>query len=425
MIVEPECDEDVLFVLRVAAEHDVPVAVRGSGHSQSGQCLVEGAIVLDMRSMSAVRVNVEDGTVEAEGGATWRSIVDHAFADGLVPRGLTLVVDATIAGTLSVGGVGGESFRAGPQVNNVLRMDVALADGRVVRCTRHENRDVFDSVRAGLGQCGVILRAVYPLRRCKPRLRTYFFGYRKAEACVADLFELHARPRSELLLGFLSPAADKGWTILLALGKEFDRESEIGDDIRGSLRCDEELPPKDAPLWDATGIPGHVFFRMHTGAFWNDGTAPRVVHPWVDHLFTRDHAIAALDDLLSNPPAPLRMGTCGLIPVAMGDGSAPLFAVPERNGMLVGLGMFPNVPSEFREESVSIMNDYARKWCGAGGKRYLSGYVDFESERDWADHYGDAWQWFREMKTRLDPRGLLNPGFLPGPRSRPARPDRR
>jgi hypothetical protein len=134
----------------------------------------------------------------------------------------------------------------------------------------------------------------------------------------------------------------------------------------------------------------------------------------VDHLFTRDIAVEALDELLSKPPAPLRMGTCGLIPVAMGDGSAPLFAAPGKSEMLIGLGMFPNVPAAFREEAVSIMREYSEKWCHAGGKRYLSGYVDFASEPDWAIHYGDAWTWFREMKRRLDPSGLLNPGFVIG-----------
>lgn len=401
-----------MFVLEVAREHGVPVAVRGSGHSQSGQCLVEDGIVLDMRSMSAVKIDGVRQTIEAEGGATWRSIVDAAFACGLVPRGLTLVVDATIAGTLSVGGVGSESFRIGPQVNNVLELDVALPEGRVVRCSARENRDVFDSVRAGLGQCGVIVRAVYPLRPCKPRLRTYFFGYRRAEPCVRDLFELHERPRSELLLGFLSPAADKGWTILLAVGKEFEWEDELGDDVGAGLRYAEELPYKDAPLWDPSGIPGHIFFRMHTGSFWNDGNAPRIVHPWVDHLFTRDGAVAALDELLSKPPAPLRMGTCGLIPVAMSGDAAPLFAVPEAKGMLVGVGMFPNVPAEFADEAVSIMRDYGSKWCVAGGKRYLSGFVDFDSEGAWAAHYGDAWPWFKKMKAEYDPLGLLNPGFV-------------
>jgi hypothetical protein len=151
---------------------------------------------------------------------------------------------------------------------------------------------------------------------------------------------------------------------------------------------------------------------MHTGGFWNDGSAPQLVHPWVDHLCTRDRAVEALDGILSKPPAPLRMGTCGLIPVALGDDPAPLFVVPEKGAMLIGLGMFPNVPMAFRDDALSIMREYGSQWCSAGGKRYLSGFVDFQTERDWADHYGDVWPWFRSMKNRLDPSGLLNPGFL-------------
>lgn len=411
-LVAPTSEDDVLFILRLATDHGVFVSVRGSGHSQSGQCLSEGGIAIDMRSMCSVRVDPVGRTVEAEGGATWRHVADEAFAHGLMPCGLTLVVDGTVAGTLSVGGVGGESFRIGPQVDNVIGLDVALPDGRIVRSTREENRDVFDSVRAGLGQCGIILRAVYPLRSCKPRMRTYCYGYRDPGACVADLFELRARPRSEHVLGFLSPTADGDWMILLALGKEFGDDGELHGDVGAGLAHTEAFPTKDTPVWAKTGIPGHVFFRMHTGAFWNEGAAPKLAHPWVDHLFTRNTSVEALRSILAEPPAALRMGTCGLIPVAIGGNHAPLFAVPEKEALLLGIGMFPKVPAEFRDEAVSIMGEYSSKWCGAGGKRYLSGFVDFHTEHDWAEHFGEAWPWFREMKRRHDPLGLLNPGFL-------------
>jgi cytokinin dehydrogenase len=413
MLVEPASPDDVLFVLKTASDHGVPVSVRGSGHGQSGQCLSERSIVLNMRQLSRVEIATADRIALAEGGATWRHVVDEAFAQGLLPRGLTLVTDATVAGTLSVGGVGGESFRIGAQVNNVLYLDVAMLDGRIVRASPEENRDIYDCVRSGLGQCGVILRAAYPLRSCKAKLRTYFFAYRDAEACVSDLLSLHGRPRTELVLGFLTPAADKGWTILLALGKEFDREEELADDDVGAgLRYAEELPSKDAPLWDKSGIPGHLFFRMHTGGFWNAGGAPQTAHPWVDHLFTPETAIEALAQILANPPAPLRMGTCGLIPVAVSGHRAPLFALPRTEGLLIGLGMFPDVPAILKEEARAIMSDYSRRGCDAGGKRYLSGFVDFDTEPAWAEHFGAVWPWFHKMKNRCDPRCLLNPGFL-------------
>src|SRR5690349_20497619 len=57
IVCEPANEDEVSFVLRVAGDSAIPIAVRGTGHSRSGQCLAEGSIVLDMRSISAVRVD--------------------------------------------------------------------------------------------------------------------------------------------------------------------------------------------------------------------------------------------------------------------------------------------------------------------------------------------------------------------------------
>ncbi len=47
-----------------------------------------------------------------------------------------------------------------------------------------------------------------------------------------------------------------------------------------------------------------------------------------------------------------------------------------------------------------------------GGKRYLSGYIDFTPE-EWRAHYGPEWERFVAAKRRWDPDGILNPGFVP------------
>jgi FAD/FMN-containing dehydrogenase len=49
-----------------------------------------------------------------------------------------------------------------------------------------------------------------------------------------------------------------------------------------------------------------------------------------------------------------------------------------------------------------------------GGKRYLSGYVDFTEEM-WREHFGAQWEPFVAAKRRWDPDGVLNPGFVPLP----------
>jgi FAD/FMN-containing dehydrogenase len=309
-------------------------------------------VTLGTRHLGELRIDPERQCVLAGAGTTWRRIVDGAFDVGLLPPGLTLVVDTTIAGTLSVGGVGGESFSIGAQVNNVLYLDVVTVDGQELRCSPEENRELYDAVRAGLGQCGVVIRAAYPLRRCRPRLRTYFFTYDDAAAFVEDLCHLQREPRSDLVLAFVMPSDEGRMSIMLALGKEFESQSELDDGAMAvGLHHRKQLASGDASLWNESGIPGHVFFRMHTGNAWYRNGAPERSHPWVDHLFTPERATWALDRLLAEPPAPLRMGTCGLIPVAASGHAAPLFALPGPEALHIGIGMFPNVPAVFKTEA--------------------------------------------------------------------------
>ena len=46
-----------------------------------------------------------------------------------------------------------------------------------------------------------------------------------------------------------------------------------------------------------------------------------------------------------------------------------------------------------------------------GGKRYLSGWVEFDQAR-WRNHYGELWPKVQGWKKFYDPNGVLNPGFI-------------
>ena len=47
-----------------------------------------------------------------------------------------------------------------------------------------------------------------------------------------------------------------------------------------------------------------------------------------------------------------------------------------------------------------------------GGKRYLSGYITFDTAERWAAHFGDQWPRVYAAKRRFDPDGILAPGFI-------------
>ena len=88
-----------------------------------------------------------------------------------------------------------------------------------------------------------------------------------------------------------------------------------------------------------------------------------------------------------------------------------LFMRPEGEN-LIGFGILPAVPHRYWPQVRPLLENASLLSVAMGGKRYLSGYVDFDEEQ-WRMHYGERWEYFRAQKQKYDPDGLLNPGFVP------------
>src|SRR2546423_13250508 len=69
LIVRPLDVDDVVSAVSFAAESDLPIAVRGGGHSVAGHCIGEGGVVVDLRLMRGVTVDPEARTATCGGGA--------------------------------------------------------------------------------------------------------------------------------------------------------------------------------------------------------------------------------------------------------------------------------------------------------------------------------------------------------------------
>lgn len=189
-VVRPSSADDVAAAIRAAAlRSDLTVAARGNGHSVAGQAMAEGGLVLDMRALALPRrmhlVRLPGGALAADvpGGALWEDVLHWAVkAHGLAPASWTDYLRLTVGGTLSNGGVSGQSFRYGPQVSNVAELEVVTGDGECRVCSPSTLPDLFFAVLGGLGQFGVITRARIPLHPA-PQKVTYRLVQ---EICFAD-----------------------------------------------------------------------------------------------------------------------------------------------------------------------------------------------------------------------------------------------
>ena len=77
----------------------------------------------------------------------------------------------------------------------------------------------------------------------------------------------------------------------------------------------------------------------------------------------------------------------------------------------MGFGVLPSVQRQLTGMTVSLLNKASDLVRQVGGKRYLSGYLDYDFQ-EWEEHYGAMWPKVIQLKSFFDPNGILNPGFI-------------
>ncbi|MFD4526469.1 FAD-binding oxidoreductase [Streptomyces sp. NPDC058470] len=154
VIAQCASEADVVRSVRFGRELDLPIAVRGGGHSVSGMALNDGGLVVDLRPMHDVTVHPGSQAVRVQGGA-FMSHLDRATQ----PYGL-----ATTGGRVSTTGVGGFVLgggsgwldrRFGLAIDNLLGVELVTADGSTVRAGAEENPELFWALHGGGGNFGI------------------------------------------------------------------------------------------------------------------------------------------------------------------------------------------------------------------------------------------------------------------------------
>lgn len=190
--------EDVALALRIAAEHRLPVTVRGGGHNVAGRAIRDGALLLDLAALRTVAVNREARIATVQGGALWSDVDAATAAHGLATTG-GLVSTTGVGGFTLGGGAGWLMRRHGLACDNLVGASVVLAAGRCVRASAVDNPDLYWGLRGGAGGLGVVTSydfrlhplsevlaglLVYPAAEARSVLR----GFRDFAAGAADEF---------------------------------------------------------------------------------------------------------------------------------------------------------------------------------------------------------------------------------------------
>ncbi|MBI4164662.1 MAG: FAD-binding protein [Acidobacteria bacterium] len=416
VVVRPASAQDVSHVLQFASRNSLKVSTRGGGHSQSGQSLCDD-IVLDMTALGEVR-HVDESSITCGGGIKWRAIVEQLAPQRLSPPVLTNNLDVTVGGTLSTGGLGVASWRHGTQADNCLELEVVTGAGEIVRCSADQNRALYDSVRAGMGQFGVMTEAKLRLRRHKPRFRSFYLLYDDLDKLLKDFESLMTEERFDYLESWCAPCPQgfrkvaggrtpfAQWFFPLHATLETDGVTlpEASEKLRG-LQFYRHVHTEDGEI-------GEFFARLDPlFALWKRGGAWDFTHPWMECVLPWQTTPMYIQRVLANfPPQAVAGGHILLWPGRGSASSVPLFMKPQGE-FVMGFGILPAIPKQLVDEPLANLNMASLGAIMMSGKRYLSGWIKFD-QNQWKAHYGDAWPKVVELKKKFDPQGILNPGFV-------------
>ncbi len=152
-IVRPESVDELR---RLIARHEGPVSLGGGRFSMGGQIATEDTLFVDLRGLDeVVALDVEGRTAKVEAGITWRALIEALDPHDLSVRIMQSYANFTVGGSLSVN-AHGRYVGEGPLAHSVRELELVLADGSLVRCSREENAALFHAAVGGYGAVGVI-----------------------------------------------------------------------------------------------------------------------------------------------------------------------------------------------------------------------------------------------------------------------------
>lgn len=152
-----DSEDEIQSIVRNADLKDEKISIAGMQHSQGGQTLYPGGIMLDMKQYNKIlNLDEKNKLITVQSGVTWADIQSY-----INPYGLALKVSQsqnifTVGGSMSVN-VHGRDIRHHTLIETIESFRLLNAEGQIINVSRNENTELFKLVIGGYGLFGVIL----------------------------------------------------------------------------------------------------------------------------------------------------------------------------------------------------------------------------------------------------------------------------
>jgi len=408
----PETTEEVAQIIRVCAEHGLPVVGWGAGTSLEGHALaVRGGVCVDFSRMNRVlEVREADMLARVQPGLTREGLNKELRATGLffpVDPG----ADASIGGMAATRASGTTAVRYGTMRDNVCALEVVLADGRIIRTGSAAPKSSAGYDLTGLmvgseGTLGLITELTLKLHGQPEAIVAATCAFETIEAAVGSVTETIQMGLPMARIEFVDAATVEA---VNAYSKaDFPARPHLMVEFHGTPAGVAEQAERFGEI-----VPDHGA----TGFAWADRPEDRT------RLWQMRHS--AYWAILAARPGTTAIVTDVCVPIsalaeAVAETQADIAAAPIPAPILghVGDGNFhaillmdPGDPAE-RAASEELSRRMAERALRLGGTVTGEHGIGMGKLGYMAAEHGAGWDVMGAVKQALDPQGLLNPGKM-------------
>ena len=198
-VVFPQNGDEVQQIVRICAQHGVPVIPYGTGTSLEGHINApHGGVSIDFRDMNRIlAVHAEDLDCVIEPGVTRKMLNEHLRDQGLffpIDPG----ADASLGGMAATRASGTNAVRYGTMKDNVLSMKVVLANGEIMTTSRRARKsssgyDLTRLIVGSEGTLGVIVELTLKLQGIPEAIAAGICPFPSVEAaCNATILTIQS-----------------------------------------------------------------------------------------------------------------------------------------------------------------------------------------------------------------------------------------
>jgi len=406
---------DVITAVKIAGRENLPVAIRGGGHSVPGFGTADSAVVVDLGRMKGVRVDPVSKTVWAEGGCTWGDFNHATHAFGLATTG-GIISTTGVAGLTLGGGIGYLTRGAGLSLDNLVSADVVLADGSFVTASESNHPDLFWALRGGGGNFGVVTTFQYRLQSIKDIVGGVMLYEVEDAPKVMRTYNEYITDAPRELGAFFA------WQIAPPL--PFIPENRHGDTFCAMVVCwagpHDQAAKAIAPFRQAahvvTEFVGPMPYPAMNSMF--DGLVPAGLQHYWKAVYVRDLTDGAIDAHMKfGPRVPVVNSTIHIYPIngAVHDVATEATAFGHRDAKYATViaGMWPD-PKQ-NEVNIRWVKDY---YAALAPYSERGGYINFAASDDTdrvGANFGSNFDQLRKLKSKYDPsnRFRINQNITP------------